>query len=270
MVWWRRVDDETDAGGGPFGVSPPVVREESEAEKAHRLSGNFSGDSYWGGSPASTSDTAAKSTDSAPEPESETAGDDPGHETSGHEASDGAADAEVSAPDADAEPHEPDAAADMPTAPDPLPQAQPTDSVESDNPNLPIPESTPERHDAPMADYQSSLNEAMQIDGALGVALVDSQSGMALATAGNPDGLDLNVAAAGNSNVVQAKMRTMRDLGLNQKLEDILITLETQYHIIRTFNREDGIFLYLVLDKARANLAMARFKLAGIEKQLVI
>lgn len=121
-----------------------------------------------------------------------------------------------------------------------------------------------------MADYQASLNEAMKIDGALGVALVDSQSGMALATAGNPDGLDLAVAAAGNSNVVQAKLRTMRDLGLNQKLEDILITLETQYHIIRTFSRKDGIFLYLVLDKSKANLAMARFKLAGIERQLVI
>ncbi|MCI1261175.1 MAG: hypothetical protein LKG20_02650 [Tetrasphaera jenkinsii] len=121
-----------------------------------------------------------------------------------------------------------------------------------------------------MADYQSSLNEAMQIDGALGVALVDSQSAMALATASNPDGIDLSVAAAGNSNVVQAKMRTMRDLGLNQKLEDILITLETQYHIIRTFSREEGIFHYLVLDKAKANLAMARFKLAGIERQLVI
>ena len=180
-----------------------------------------------------------------------------------------------------------------PAPPDPVPEGQPAVPLEA--PEVPSPalavepraagdtlgspshsqvadvsaQTSPERH-APMADYQSSLNEAMQIDGALGAALVDSQSGMALATAGNPDGLDLGVAAAGNSNVVQAKLRTMRDLGLNQKLEDILITLETQYHIIRTFSREEGIFLYLVLDKARSNLAMARFKLASIEKQLVI
>jgi hypothetical protein len=37
---------------------------------------------------------------------------------------------------------------------------------------------------------------------------------MALGTAGSPMDLDLDVAAAGNSNVVQAKMRTMSDLGL--------------------------------------------------------
>ena len=119
-----------------------------------------------------------------------------------------------------------------------------------------------------MNDHAVALKEAMQIDGALGVALVDSASGMALATAGNPVDLDLDVAAAGNSSVVQAKLRTMADLGLNQAIEDILITLEKQYHIIRPMARNEGIFLYLVLDRPRANLAMARFRLTSIEKNL--
>lgn len=127
---------------------------------------------------------------------------------------------------------------------------------------------TAERRNHPMADYTTALNDALNIEGALGVALVDSQSGMALATAGNPPGLDLNVAAAGNSNVIQAKIRTMADLGLRENIEDILITLDTQYHIIRTFGRQEGMFLYLVLDKNRANLAMARFRLAKVEKEL--
>lgn len=201
----------------------------TKAERAHALSGSFSGASYWG-------------TPSAPE-------------------------APAAEPGPDAEPSErPDPAADSAGPPD-APVSSPADSASA--PGGTLQPRAQERH-PPMADYQASLNEAMQIDGALGVALVDSQSGMALATAGNPDGLDLNVAAAGNSNVVQAKLRTMRDLGLNQKIEDILITLDSQYHIIRTFGREEGVFLYLVLDKQRANLAMARFKLAGIERQLVI
>jgi hypothetical protein len=76
--------------------------------------------------------------------------------------------------------------------------------------------------------------------------------------------------SAGNSNVVQAKMRTMADLGLQQSIEDILITLDKQYHIIRPLARQEGFFLYLVLDRARANLAMARFRLASIEKDLKI
>jgi hypothetical protein len=121
-----------------------------------------------------------------------------------------------------------------------------------------------------MPDHSIALKGAMQIDGALGVALVDSSSGMALATAGSPMDLDLDVAAAGNSNVVQAKMRTMADLGLQQSIEDILITLDKQYHIIRPLSRQEGFFIYLVLDRARANLAMARFKLAGLEKDLKV
>lgn len=122
----------------------------------------------------------------------------------------------------------------------------------------------------PMADPNGALNEALQINGALGVALVDSQSGMALATAGSPPGIDLNVAAAGNSNVIQSKNRTMKDLGLNESIEDILITLGGQYHIIRPLAAHEGLFLYLVLDKERSNLAMARFRLTSIEKSLVV
>ena len=131
------------------------------------------------------------------------------------------------------------------------------------------PEQSPELEgDAPMSDHSIVLKGAMQIEGALGVALVDSESGMALGTAGSPTDLDLEVAAAGNSNVVRAKMRTMADLGLQQSIEDILITLDKQYHVIRPLARQDGFFLYLVLDRSRANLAMARFSLAGLEKNL--
>ena len=92
-----------------------------------------------------------------------------------------------------------------------------------------------------MATHQTALKGAMEIEGALGVALVDSGSGMALGTAGSPMDLDLDVAAAGNSNVVQAKLRTMADLGLQQSIEDILITLDKQYHIIRPAGPAGGI-----------------------------
>lgn len=75
-----------------------------------------------------------------------------------------------------------------------------------------------------MADVQTSLKEAMTIPGALGVALVDYESGMTLGTAGGGP-IDLEVAAAGNTDVVRAKMRTMDALGLEDRIEDILITL---------------------------------------------
>ena len=81
-------------------------------------------------------------------------------------------------------------------------------------------------------------------------------------------GIDLEVAAAGNTEVVRAKNKTMRALGLNDVIEDILITLGKQYHIIRPSSRKEGVFIYCVLDKQRSNLAMARRKTQDVDKEL--
>jgi hypothetical protein len=123
-----------------------------------------------------------------------------------------------------------------------------------------------------MADMDGSLKEAMQIEGAVGVALVDYTSGMALGTLGSSKDVDLMVAAAGNTDVVRAKLRTMEMLKLKDQIEDILITLGNQYHMIRLLNSRNtqGLFFYMVLNKQRANLAMARHKLATLSTQLEI
>ena len=107
-----------------------------------------------------------------------------------------------------------------------------------------------------MATVTDSLKQLLRTDGALCAALVDANSGMMLGSAGS--GLDMELAAAGNTEVMRAKLKTMQILGLNDTVEDILITLGKQYHIIRPVQAKTGIFLYLVLDKAKANLAMAR------------
>lgn len=121
-----------------------------------------------------------------------------------------------------------------------------------------------------MANTDIALKEAMNIEGAIGAALVDMNSGMALGTMGGNREFDLNVAAAGNTDMVRAKLRTMEMLGLSGRLEDILITLTGQYHLIRplTSRTGDGLFLYLALDRKRANLAMARRQLQVVEAGL--
>ena len=111
-----------------------------------------------------------------------------------------------------------------------------------------------------------SLEPLRDLDGYIASALVDADSGMLLS--GDGSGVNLEVAAAGNTEVVRAKLKTMRSLGLNDVIEDILITLGKQYHILRPSARKDGVFVYFVLDKQRANLAMARRKVLDVDKEM--
>jgi predicted regulator of Ras-like GTPase activity (Roadblock/LC7/MglB family) len=114
-------------------------------------------------------------------------------------------------------------------------------------------------------DVKTSVAKALEMDGCLGAALVDFESGLCLGTAGNP-GFDLELAAAGNAEVVRAKKNIRDKLGLPDKIEDILITLNSQYHLIRMIGT--SMFLYVALDRAKSNLAMARRELASIDKNL--
>lgn len=124
-----------------------------------------------------------------------------------------------------------------------------------------------------MANVEISLKEIMTtVEGAVGAAVVDYTSGMALGTMGGGKDLDLGVAAAGNTDVIRSKVRTMEHLGLKGEIEDILITLGTQYHLIRLVQGRQGtgLFIYLVLDRGRSNLAMARHQLKRIEADLEV
>jgi hypothetical protein len=120
-----------------------------------------------------------------------------------------------------------------------------------------------------MANTKESLPKLMEIDGCIGCCIVDSNSGMMLGAGGGRH-LDLEVAAAGNTEVIRAKLRTMASLDLGDAIEDILITLGRQYHLIRPLSSNDALFIYVMLDRNKANLAMARHQLSAIEKELVV
>ncbi len=142
--------------------------------------------------------------------------------------------------------------------------------VSADNPVAKITTSSREIGESTMANINKTIEEAMRIDGAIGVALADYESGLCLGTGGGGSRLNIEVAAAGNCSVVKAKMNTMQELGIRGGIHDILITLDDQIHLIRPLKKYDNLFVYLAVDKAKGNLGMARHRLQKIESDLVL
>ena len=118
-----------------------------------------------------------------------------------------------------------------------------------------------------MANVEQSITQAMNIQGCVAAALVDYESGMCLGS--RAQGFPIEVAAAGNTEVLRSKFRVMSELGIEGGISDILITLDNQYHLIVPM-RKGTLFLYIAIDRKSGNLAMARHKLTSIEQALVV
>jgi hypothetical protein len=119
-----------------------------------------------------------------------------------------------------------------------------------------------------MSNLTDSIRELhTEMTGAIATAVVN-ETGELLASVGS--GIDMTVAASGNSEVVRAKLKTMKSLGLKDHIEDIVIILGSQYHLIHPLVKYDGSFIYAVLDKDKATFALARHQMAQCANKLVL
>ncbi|MEL6128686.1 MAG: hypothetical protein AAFR30_02140 [Cyanobacteria bacterium J06628_4] len=125
-----------------------------------------------------------------------------------------------------------------------------------------------------MDSINASLQSALAINGTIGAAIGDWGTGFSLGQVSLNDTVfptsKLEQAIAFNSEVIKAKNRTREALAIAAPIEDILITLEDQYHLIRMCETAEGVFFYLVMEREKANLGLARIKLRQIEKGLQI
>ena len=104
------------------------------------------------------------------------------------------------------------------------------------------------------------LKKLLSFDGAMAVAVVDSHSGMTLGHAGS--GIDIDLAAAGASGILRARLASVKALGGDEKIDDVLISLTSQVQIIHPLPSNPSIFTYLIGDRSKSSLAMARYKAA--------
>ena len=107
------------------------------------------------------------------------------------------------------------------------------------------------------------------VPGFIAVSVTEVKSGVSYVEASADPNLDPNLASAYNLEVVKAKMSALRILGLEdkEKIEDILITLTNQIHVI-DLAPNGNYFVFLVVDSSKANLGITRSLLARYKKDL--
>ncbi|CAL9360683.1 hypothetical protein [Streptomyces pilosus] len=132
-----------------------------------------------------------------------------------------------------------------------------------------------------MPGIDESLLEAMRLPGARGALVVDWISGLALGAVGEAPGGDAEATAAETAELARQAMEsgtlapvvdTAGPAGKERPVEDLILTGADSYHLLRfvvtTF--DSTVFLYLWLDRADGNLALARIRLADMADRLVL
>jgi len=97
---------------------------------------------------------------------------------------------------------------------------------------------------------------AAETPGYIAASLVDLESGMTLGLKSARQDFDLAAASAYNSEMVKQKLKIMKALNLKTTLDDMLITLGDQIHVIKLVGA--NAFIYLAVDRAHSNLAIVR------------
>lgn len=113
------------------------------------------------------------------------------------------------------------------------------------------------------------LRELMQVEGMLYAMVVDSDTGLPVASEGT--GADFGQAAAAATEVLRMHRRTLRMAGHPRPLEpvdEIVVAVGSRYHLLRTLTAFPEHIVFAVLDKLRSNLAEARFRMLEAQQTL--
>lgn len=114
------------------------------------------------------------------------------------------------------------------------------------------------------------LAEMLTLDGMLGCAVVDATNGLILARETRDDvAFDLDLAAAASTQALKAHKAAARNMGLADTVEEVMTSAGSRHQIIRQLSRYEDLFLFVLLDRHRTNLALARYKLMEVEREMI-
>ncbi|KVV15705.1 hypothetical protein ACRASX_09760 [Flavobacterium sp. TMP13] len=120
-----------------------------------------------------------------------------------------------------------------------------------------------------MSDFLKQFGEEIKknIPGYIAVAVTEIKSGISYYSDSAIAGFDPELASAFNLEVVKAKLNAISALDLDQKIDDILITLTNQIHII-DISENSEYFIYLAVDSTKANLGLTKALLNKYKKEI--
>jgi len=120
-----------------------------------------------------------------------------------------------------------------------------------------------------MSDFLKQFGDEVKknIPGYIAVAVTEIKSGISYFSDTVVDGFDPELASAFNLEVVKAKLNAISALGLKQNIDDIMITLTDQIHII-DISENNEYFIYLAVDSNKANLGMTKALLNKYKKEI--
>lgn len=120
-----------------------------------------------------------------------------------------------------------------------------------------------------MSDFLKQFGEGVRknIPGYIAVAVTEIKSGISYYSDTAVAEFDPELASAFNLEVVKAKLNAISALDLDEKIDDILISLKSQLHII-DISENNEYFIYLAVDSTKANLGMTKALLNKYKKEI--
>jgi len=114
-----------------------------------------------------------------------------------------------------------------------------------------------------------ALRSMLSLEGLLGCAVVDATTGLILAREVRDDQtVDIELAGAACAQMLRAHRDAARSMGLSESIDEVMTSAGARHQVLRVVARHPTVFLMALLEKHRTNLALARFHLMEVEREL--